>query len=1109
MKSAKVTMSSKQPQQILLLLVVFIVVGIGGYALLKGSHAATTCTPDALLVNPCRPWQGTSPNSYPVATGGLKTRITEYETRTGSQVDFAHDFSKAPATLTPDELYYINRPNTYLLLNYKPSTDWASADGSNQTVNNNIIAMAKSIKAVAPKKILFALWHEPNNDVSGGAAGCPSTFAYVGTTGTPAQYRAMWANVRQQFTNQGVTNVDWGIIYMSGPQWACMQKELWPGNNLVDWVMWDHYYSDNETFKSGTDYFYNWLTTNSDATHDFTNHPWGIGEWGSWAKTQSKTYQQYVDGGNALKANTYPRIKLWTVWDSIGSHDSRTQYDFNGLKDQTEQDSFNTNWAQNSAFVNPVQPPTNDTQPPTAPTGLSAVAPTPLLVNLSWAASTDNVGVTGYQIYRSGTLIGTVGTSTTYADSTVASSTSYTYTVKALDAASNISSASNTASVTTPTPVDTTAPTAPGSLTATATRSQQVNLSWTASTDNVGVTGYRIYRQGILLTSVNAVSSYADTSVIASTAYSYSVKAFDAAGNTSAASNTASVTTPAPPDTTAPSVPAGLSSPSQTASSVTVAWNASTDNVAVTGYHFYRNGVLIQNTATTSITDTGLSATTAYAYTVAAYDAAGNTSAVSAALTATTLKPADTTAPTTPSAVSAIANTATQVDISWQPSTDNVGVAGYYVQRNGVTLATVTTTGYTDNTVLPNTAYSYVIVAFDAASNVSAASVAATVTTPQQSDTTAPTTPSNVSAVAVSSNQVDLAWSASTDNVAVAGYKVSRNGAEISKSATTSFGDATAQPGVTYTYAVKAYDASNNTSNAAKAAVTTPPASNGLVAGLKGTYFNNQTLSGAGLVRNDSSVNFNWGSSAPLAGISADHFSARWTGRITAPTTGTYTLYTQSDDGVRLWVDDQLLIDNWQDHSSKQDSQTITMNAGVKYNIRMEYYENTGNAVAQLSWSGPSIVQAVIPSTVLVNNSYGISANYYNSIDLSGPVALTRIDDTLNFDWGTSAPDTRLNSDKFSVHWSGKVKAQATDTYTFYTNTDDGVRLWVNGQQLVNDWTNHKATLNSGTIALVGGVTYDVQMDYYEDSGSAIAQLLWSHGTAPKEIIPNTSLRDQ
>ena len=184
---------------------------------------------------------------------------------------------------------------------------------------------------------------------------------------------------------------------------------------------------------------------------------------------------------------------------------------------------------------------TTDTTVPSTPT-LSASGTTQTSTNLSWTASTDNVGVTGYNVYRGTTLLTTV-TGTTYTATGLTASTAYSFTVRARDAAGNLSVTSNTVNVTTlaATTTDTTVPSTP-TLSASGTTQTSTNLSWTASTDNVGVTGYNVYRGTTLVTTVTG-TTYTATGLTASTAYSFTVRAKDAAGNLSAVSNTVNVTT--------------------------------------------------------------------------------------------------------------------------------------------------------------------------------------------------------------------------------------------------------------------------------------------------------------------------------------------------------------------------------------------------------------------------------------------------------------------------------------------------------------------------------------------------------------------------------------
>jgi fibronectin type 3 domain-containing protein len=275
-----------------------------------------------------------------------------------------------------------------------------------------------------------------------------------------------------------------------------------------------------------------------------------------------------------------------------------------------------------------------DTTAPSAPTNLATTKNVYNEVDLSWTASTDNVGVTNYQVFRNNISIATLGgTVTTYKDTSVTANTSYTYTVKAADAASNTSAASNALSITTPAAPDTTAPSTPTNLATTKNSYNEVDLSWTASTDNVGVTGYRVLRGGVVIATV-ATTTYNDTTVLANTSYTYTVVAYDAAGNPSANSNAVTITTPNVPDTTPPSAPTGLTA-TPGATQIDLSWTASTDTVGVAGYDVFRNSAKIATVTTTSFGDATVVAGTTYSYYVIAFDAAGNRSASSNVVTAT------------------------------------------------------------------------------------------------------------------------------------------------------------------------------------------------------------------------------------------------------------------------------------------------------------------------------------------------------------------------------------------------------------------------------------------------------------------------------------------
>ncbi len=143
------------------------------------------------------------------------------------------------------------------------------------------------------------------------------------------------------------------------------------------------------------------------------------------------------------------------------------------------------------------------------------------------------------------------------------------------------------------------------------------------------------------------------------------------------------------------------------------------------------------------------------------------------------------------------------------------------------------------------------------------------------------------------------------------------------------------------------------------------------------------------------------------------------------------------------------------------------------------------------------------------NPASGLLGEYFDSINLTNK-KFERIDHEVNFDWGTRSPDpTELGTDTYSTRWTGWVVPNYTETHTFYTNSDDGVRLWVNGQQLIDNWTLHAPTEDSGSIALTAGEPVPVTLEYYENAGGSVLQLSWSSARTPKQIVPEANLRYQ
>src|SRR6056297_3549945 len=419
-----------------------------------------------------------------------------------------------------------------------------------------------------------------------------------------------------------------------------------------------------------------------------------------------------------------------------------------------------------------------DTQAPTAPTNLSASNITETSFTLSWNASTDNIGVTGYDVYQEGSLVSTV-TETSASISGLTAGTTYSYYVKAKDAAGNVSAESSTLQVTTDEPADTQAPTAPSNLSSSNVGETSVTLSWTASTDNVGVTGYDIYRDGSVMASTDN-TSYNVSGLTAATTYSFYVKAKDAAGNVSAASNTISVTTDESVAEYCESKGSNYSY--EWIGNVTIGTYSNTSGAA--GYTDFTSEVITLEAGTSvdvSLVpefsgstyneywkiwidynndkeftsdelafDAGSLSKTTVNGTINVRSTASGTTRMRVSMKYNGEQTAcetfsygevedytvsfeeaipDTEAPTAPTGLASSSITNNSFTLSWNASSDNVGVTEYDIYQNGAYRASTSGTSYNVTGLSAATTYSYYVKAKDAAGNVSAASSTLNVTT--------------------------------------------------------------------------------------------------------------------------------------------------------------------------------------------------------------------------------------------------------------------------------------------------------------------------------------------------------------------------------------------
>jgi chitodextrinase len=317
---------------------------------------------------------------------------------------------------------------------------------------------------------------------------------------------------------------------------------------------------------------------------------------------------------------------------------STNRYTFSGLTSVTTHnisvlaiDTSNNRSAQSSAFAVT----TADGIAPTTPIGLTTKSVSSNRILLTWTPSTDNVGVTGYNVYVDNVYVKTVTSNQTELTG-LTQLTTYSIQVQALDAAKNRSVRSAALSVTTS---DGLAPSVPSGLVSSNITKTGFRVTWTASTDNVAIRSYNVYRNGVYVATVGAsATSYNFSGLPFNETHSVRIMAIDTAGNKSAQSEALSEATTFTPDPTPPSAPTNLASSNVSTTSFRVTWAAATDNVAVTFYNIYRNGAYVATVSgtTTSYNLTGLTADTPYSIVVRALDAERNFTN-STALSVTTL----------------------------------------------------------------------------------------------------------------------------------------------------------------------------------------------------------------------------------------------------------------------------------------------------------------------------------------------------------------------------------------------------------------------------------------------------------------------------------------
>ena len=293
--------------------------------------------------------------------------------------------------------------------------------------------------------------------------------------------------------------------------------------------------------------------------------------------------------------------------------------------------------------------------------------------------------------------------------------------------------------------------------------------------------------------------------------------------------------------------------------------------------------------------------------------------------------------------------------------------------------------------------------------------------------------------------------------------------------------------------------------------------------GLVGKYWNNTSFTGNPVVtRVDQNIDFNWDSGSPSSGtVPDDNFAVRWEGYFVAPQTGSYQFGSDVDDGCKIWVNSQLIVDNWT-WCGGQYGSSISLTAGQIVPIKMDYREIGGGATARLKVKGVVSTDGMtVPTEWLqtgvrpVATQHGLTGSYFarrdgtNTFSAYNSLVMKRTDQFLSYNWGTGSPIAGGPND-FLVRWSGYITAPVSGTYTLGSRSDDGSKITVGTSNTVvlNDWNDHtlpsSPTWGGTTFNLTAGVAVPITIEYY-DSGSAAAYEFWIKSSSMTQQITPTS----
>lgn len=247
----------------------------------------------------------------------------------------------------------------------------------------------------------------------------------------------------------------------------------------------------------------------------------------------------------------------------------------------------------------------------------------------------------------------------------------------------------------------------------------------------------------------------------------------------------------------------------------------------------------------------------------------------------------------------------------------------------------------------------------------------------------------------------------------------------------------------------------------------------------RGDYWTNPDLAGPPtLIRDDPVLDFNWGEGSPAPEIPADRFSARWT-RTQFFDAGLYRFSVRVDDGARLYVDGQLILDEWRVGAAREVAVDYQMSQG-EHTVVLEYYEEGQVALVRLQWEQ-------------IEQTVGWRGEYYTNRSLEGDPFFIRSDEEIDFSWGVESPMEGLPTERFSVRWQRTLEFDG-GFYLFFAEADDGVRIWIDDALVIDAWHDQQAETHSAMVPLVPG-EHQMRVEYYENTAGSQIRFWWQRGT--------------